>query len=93
MTMTPSSIVTTTRIRRGANTALSISYVSTDSATLMQACPPKLRSLIDQAIEQWWNGLAPSLRFALGEQSLNFMISARLLHPPESTTAYSPEAK
>ncbi len=83
MTTTPRSTVTTTRIRRGDRTALSISYDCIDSATLMLACPPKLRSLIDQAIEQWWNGLTGSQRLSLVERELSLKISASFLRQPE----------
>lgn len=81
MTTTPNCTVTTTQIRRGVNTALSISYASTDSATLTLVCPPKLRSLIDQAIVQWWSGLTPSQKSALGDRGLSYTISASCQKP------------
>lgn len=81
MTTTPRYTVITTRTRRGANTALSISYDSIDSATLMLACPPRLRSLIDQAIDQWWTLLSPSQRSVLGERGTSFKISVDLQNP------------
>lgn len=76
MTTTRSCTVITTQIRQGARTALGISYDSIDSATLTLGCPQALRSSIDQAIRQWWDGLTKFQRSALSERGLNLKISA-----------------
>ena len=83
MTTTPSSIVTTTQIRHGGKTALSISYESTDSVILIKTCAPALRSQIDQAILQWWNLLSPAQRSMHSEWGLNFKITASYQRPLE----------
>lgn len=82
MTTTPSSIHTTTRIRHGANTALSISF---DFTALGISIPmqEKLQSLTDQAITQWWSSLSPSQRSGLSVQGLSLLISGRKIHPPQ----------
>jgi hypothetical protein len=72
-----------TLIRHGAKAALSISYDATDSVTLMQACPPVLRSLIDLAIRQWWDGLTKFQRSAHSERELSFKILATYQSKPE----------
>lgn len=79
----PPSTVTTIQIRRGANIALSISYDSTDSVTSTLALPKTLRSLIDQAITQWWNGLTTSQRSVLSERQTSYKIQASFQNPPQ----------
>lgn len=75
MTTIPSCTVTTTLIRRGASTALSISYDFTALATLTPEAK-KLRSLIDQAIGQWWSGLTSSQKSGPLARPLSLRISA-----------------
>ena len=74
MTMTQSSIVTTTQIRRGDSIQLSISFDYTGLDTLM----PKramLQSLVDPAILQWWNSLTVLQRSALAGLQVSLKIS------------------
>lgn len=83
MTTTHPLLVTTTQIRRGAHTALSISYDYTSlGIEILQAA--KLQSLSDQAIKQWWDSLNPSQRSALSERGVSLRISARYRELPRS---------
>jgi hypothetical protein len=81
MTTTRSFTVTTTQIRRGANTVLSISYDYTGLGTSILVLPMQrtLQSLIDQAITQWWSGLTAFQKSAPSDRSLNLKISASYL--------------
>lgn len=81
MTTTPRSTATTIQIRRGASTALSISYDYTGLA-ISTLAREKLQSLIDQAITQWWSGLTPSMKFAFSVPGLSLKISASCLRLP-----------
>ncbi len=83
MTPTPPLQVTTIQIRRGARTALSISYDCTSLGIEMPASS-KLQSLTDQAIRQWWDSLTPSQRSALSERGVSLRISAHYLESPRS---------
>lgn len=75
MTQIPSSTVTTIQIRHGVNIQLSISYDCISSGiSIPQA--PKLRSLVDQAILQWWNSLTNDQRFGASVSPLSLTISA-----------------
>lgn len=74
MTTTPSSTATTTLIRRADKIALSTSYDFT-ALGVSTAMPETLRSSIDQAITQWWNGLTRSQRSEPLGRELNFKIS------------------
>ena len=66
---------TTILARRADKIALGTSYdfIALGTSTKM---PEKLRSLIDQAILQWWNGLTPSTRSEPLGRELNLKISA-----------------
>jgi hypothetical protein len=83
MTTTQKSTVTTTRIRHGANTVLSISYDCTGLGDSILPATPKLQSLIDQAITQWWSGLTSFQRSVPNVRLLSLTISADYQHPPK----------
>jgi hypothetical protein len=76
MTMTHPLLRTTIQIRRGVHTALSISYDYTSLGLEIPAAS-KFQSLIDQAIEQWWNSLTPSQRSGPNARPMSLLISAR----------------
>jgi len=82
MTTIQNSTATTTQIRRGASTALSISFDCTSLDTSIQQ-QARLQLLIDQAIEQWWNGLTSFQRSAHSVRGLNLQISASYLQPKQ----------
>ena len=83
MTTIPNFIRTTTQIRLGVNTTLSISYDCTGLGTWMPM-QEKLQSLTDQAIEQWWNGLTSFQKSAARERGLSLRISAHSQSLPRS---------
>lgn len=80
MTKIQSSTLTTTQIRHEGSIALSTSFDCTGTDTLTKTFMPKLQSLIDPAIAQWWNSLSRAQRSAVGAQKLSLKISASCLH-------------
>jgi hypothetical protein len=81
MTTTPSSTPTTIQIRRAGSIQLLISYDYTALENLTLPFLLKLQSSIDQAIEQWWNGLSSSQKSGPLGRGLNLKISASYRQP------------
>lgn len=85
MTTTPSSTATTTPIRRGVNTQPSTLFDFTDMDSSTRTYLPKLQSLIDQAIAQWFSGLTTFQKYVLYERNLSLKISASCWQSPALT--------
>lgn len=83
MTTTPSSTLTTIQIRRGANTALSISYDYTALESSTLPFQRQLQSQIDQAIRQWWDSLTNFQKSGPLGLGLSLKISASFLRPSQ----------